>query len=337
MKQIAKHSKSEAINILTSLLIFCVLFLHRGFYTMKFISVSNFGFNALAYFAVGGFIFLSGYKLTKSKLQNSFTAFWKNRFTRIYPLYLLAIISYVLIIYSTASWQEIVKHLLLIQIFIPHLLGQNFLTLYFVGLIFAYYLFFSLTKSLLKKPLLFLLAYGIAMTSIVGAAFLTRNSWQLIEPRLILYLTMFAGSMLFAYYEEFLPKAKPFIIALSFIIPILCLLLLKHHSLLEPAHFFAKPGFITLIIAPIFISFYYGFINLPFKKNRLTQAAAYISQASFAMFLFHRPIWELMKKIYPTYCFTQWLFILGLGIPLIIIVSAQIQNSYTKLLGKLQQ
>jgi len=59
--------------------------------------------SALSYllqkFAVGGFLFLSGYKLALSKRDEPAQTFLLNRFLRIYPLYFLAVVLFSCLIF----------------------------------------------------------------------------------------------------------------------------------------------------------------------------------------------------------------------------------------------
>jgi len=53
-----------------------------------------------------------------------------------------------------------------------------------------------------------------------------------------------------------------------------------------------------------------------------------IAYAAYAIFLFHLPIWELMKDFWPKKGFYQWLFMFPLGYAIIFILSYFIQRGY---------
>ena len=329
------RSKETAINFLTAFFALIILFVHHGFYTTNRLPLNPLLFNLLVYFAVGGFVFFSAYKLTKSKLGDTFAAFWKNRLLRIYPLYVLAIISYVIVIYPDVSFLNLIKHLLCVQILIPQFFGPNFLTLYFVSLIFFYYLFFSLAKPYLKKPIIFLLLHFSVLVIIWGLFLITKHSIQLIEPRLILYLNMFSGGMLFAYYENKLPKWSLITGFAGLLMPMLYFVFLASIKLIRPEDFYSQPGLSTFLIVPGFIMLYYSFMNLPLKLNWFTIISNFIADASFAIYLLHRPIWQIMRYLSPQYSVPQSLFIIIFGVPLIIAVSFIIQSQYNLAINKL--
>ena len=167
------NSPIDLINLLTVIFTLVVLLIHQSNYVFDIVPnffhpllQINLPFLGSFTFAVAGFIFLSGYKLASSP-QYSFVQFWQRRFFRIYPLYLLAVLLFALLINRHSTPANIILHLLSLQSLFPRLFGDNFLTLYFIGLLFLFYLDYSLTARLLSRPLIFLsvqlLIFGLSL------------------------------------------------------------------------------------------------------------------------------------------------------------------------------
>lgn len=85
--------KVSSVDALTALCIVLVLFLHQASYTIDFLApIRPFMLHRVAQrFAVGGFLFLSGYKLASSKLRTGASSFIVNRFAKIYIVYVLSV------------------------------------------------------------------------------------------------------------------------------------------------------------------------------------------------------------------------------------------------------
>ena len=101
------------------------------------------------YVAMGSFAFISGFGLYLNKNNrniNSFeklSKFVKKRFLRIFPLYWIALILFVLFIgYSNLDPFYILAHVFGIQMIVAPLYGPPILTLWFIGIIVIYYLIF---------------------------------------------------------------------------------------------------------------------------------------------------------------------------------------------------
>ena len=111
--------KNPFVDLLTAVWIITVLFLHHGWFVPSIVpTIPNLSL-LLMYWSVGGFLFLSGYKLALSS-PTSAREFFRRRFLRIYPLYILAIALYVAFVWVDRNPANIAMHLLGMQIVLPN-------------------------------------------------------------------------------------------------------------------------------------------------------------------------------------------------------------------------
>ena len=101
------------------------------------------------YIAMGSFVFISGFGLylnQNNRNINSFeklSKFLKKRFIRIFPLYWVALILFVLFVgYSDINLFYLIAHVFGMQMIVAPLYGPPILTLWFIGIIIVYYLIF---------------------------------------------------------------------------------------------------------------------------------------------------------------------------------------------------
>lgn len=130
-------TRVSSVDVLTALCIVLVLLLHQASYTIDFLApIRPFMLHRVAQrFAVGGFLFLSGYKLATSKLRTGARAFIVNRLAKIYVVYALSIFLFAVTAYpylnngDFPSTSNILVHLLAVQSVFPNISGINFHTL----------------------------------------------------------------------------------------------------------------------------------------------------------------------------------------------------------------
>ncbi|MBY8983423.1 MAG: acyltransferase [Candidatus Lokiarchaeota archaeon] len=99
--------------------------------------------------AMGSFAFISGFGLylnKKNRNINTFEklgAFLKKRFFRIFPLYWVALILFIIFLgYSNMDFMYLLAHVMGLQIMVAPIFGPPILTLWFIGIIVIYYLIF---------------------------------------------------------------------------------------------------------------------------------------------------------------------------------------------------
>lgn len=160
------------IDALKAFAILLILYTHSRSYILD-IPVLEWFRLACNYTGLGLFVFLSGYGLQYSFARKkeetfNFFQFLKRRLARVYPLYVLAVIAYYIIFgyfgfyHSGGCWtfsplvKTFVFHLLSLQVFLYPFTAQ-ICTLWFMGMIIPFYIFFALTVR--SKPKRFLITH----------------------------------------------------------------------------------------------------------------------------------------------------------------------------------
>lgn len=330
------HSLSVT-EILTCFFVGMVLFVHHDHYTVyylgwleKFLPLQE----MVAYVAVGGFIFLSGYKLTKSKIGDTFTQFFKNRFMRIYPLFFLALITFTIVL-GPFDPINFVVHALFLQGITPQLVTTNYATLWFVPLIFLLYGTFHFLKKYISLPAVFLrhaiMIFSILFITNQVSAFL---GFEILTASYFKYYFIFIAGVFFSYYETTIthsPLARHFKwLGLLLCAPLLLITLHSNNPLMELiSTLLQNVAAITLYLLLFSSNYSWRLSGAPGLKKIMTK----ISFASFCIFLFHRPVWSIMTSLWPTKDLPQWLYIIILGVPLIVMCGYGIQYGYNKLIN----
>lgn len=167
------------------------------------------------YFAnmgLGLFIFMSGYLLYYNNhsihsFQNVLT-FYRKRLLRIFPLYWAAIAAFTLVFFIFApklnsgfvfpnaehvfSFQNLIMHILGLQIFLAPSYASPMLTLYFIGLIIVFYTIYPLIIMLSKNSKQFLI-----YSSLVFLGFLVvSRTFHIIDHRFFMFFPIFVFGIL---------------------------------------------------------------------------------------------------------------------------------------------
>ena len=160
---VSRPKDTFTVDFLNTIFIVMVLYLHHSMYTtyaIKLLPELNFNL-FLQKMAVGGFCFLSGYKLTLSKIHTPVKAFIINRFFRIYLLYLAAVICFSVIVYPYLNYGRfpdlgtVLVNASGFQSVVPGLFGTGYLTLWFISFLFLCYIFFLAARKSVHKTGLF--------------------------------------------------------------------------------------------------------------------------------------------------------------------------------------
>jgi len=334
------NSKINVIDIINPLLISIVLFLHHVSYTNNYFApLYDFRINRLLQkFAVGGFFFFSGLKLSVSNINYSTWTFFKKRFTKIYFLYLTALIlgSFTFYPFSNngeyPSIETFIQHLFCLQTIFPTLFGF-YKTIWFVSILFFCYLFFIFSRNDLNNSIVFILKTCTIFIFISSCYLITiKNSFQLFIGDFSIYVSFFAAGMFFSKLR--LIDDKKYLHVANGAIGSLLLLIMYKTININTWYEYITYSFLVLssnISLLYLLCIMLNKVHLNFSSNTIKLISKY-SYGSFCVFLFHRSIWSLMSMCWPKGSFAQWVFIIVFGIPVIIILSFFIQLSYNQIL-----
>lgn len=332
------NDKISTIEFLNTFFILMVLYLHHTMYTKYNIKLlPEYNLNLyLQKMAVGGFLFLSGFKLTCSKIDDSFGSLFKNRFFKIYIPYLLAVICYSVIVFPYVSlgkfpnYKNIFIHILGIQSIFPEIFGKQYLTLWFISILFICYAFFLLTRKIIIRGNIFIiiLAFIIFIIFIIQSYGNSLIGYAMFSNDVIIYLVYFAFGMWYAKYNQ-IEKISTIILLSAFSLFLICTLYLNTYK-----HQVWYKGLFLVFSYIISNIAFYIFIFKHFKHLRLSKpiisVIKYISFASFFTFLFHRPIWSIMNFVWYDVSLLHSFYIIIFA-PIIIFVGCHRFQSYYNL------
>ena len=334
IKEVAGDRKDELdpVILLNVAFVLIVLALHHGTYTYDYIGpLRDLSMNK--YFqklAVGGFLFLSGYKLAVSKRATPPIPFLVSRFIRIYPPYFIALIAHSFTVYpqkygELPSFKNFLYHATLLQSLSPSLVGGYYQTIWFVSILLCCYFLFIGTRGLLNKPRIYLLS----VLSLAAVINLVRNILSQFEIDAFsngfeIYLSLFASGMLYAAYQNrargLLRSPEILFSLISIVAAIwLCFIVgLAADSLSSESNHVQIFNFASLLATTVPI--YAIVLTYPLKvdKGSIIRSCLNIaSSASFFVFLFHRPIWSVMQNLWVEETVVQSMYILLIGLPVI--------------------
>ena len=308
-----------SIDIIRAIsMIYVIAIWHLSDYTQTFSLEGTFPY-CITVAIMGTFMFVSGF-LLKGKYditgKRDVHNFFKKRFIRIIPLYILAASYYVMV--GDMSWWRIVLSVFGFSTFIQPMTN----TLWFVEMIILFYLLYPLIwskeadKILFKASLIYLLAFVFDGTIIN------------IDIRFFYYLPCFVMGMILP--QSFFCKLKKssylFITELSLFV-VITLTLTKLHR--QETQEFILLTLIAMLGAQIIV-----FISSTIQVKFLNSVWGGISYISMVAYMFHRQIIFIIYHIYwPKDGYGRLLFILLVCLPIIGVLSYVIQRIYDSLLN----
>lgn len=346
-----KERRSE-FDIMRSFAIFIIIFHHLPAYCFNYYDLNNFGISVdlsfvndlNRYFALGIFIYISGYLLQLSRYDLSSARatllFLYRRFLRIMPLYYLALIFFVIyLVGKPISTISLVDHLLGLQLIISTPSLEPVQTLWFVGLIVSYYLvFIALNKYGTNVKRAIIIAALIPILALLAKVFV-----GIIDKRLFIYYAVFLFGMYMSLNSSLLTKkivlgaatvlfvASTFLYA-SYIFPVL------NNNDVTPKLFsvFSLSAFVLLNI--IMLSFVV-LVHYTCTKIKLSLRIVFlVSYASYCIYLFHRPIWAIMLNIHePRDDGIRGIYLSLVGVPIIVFASYYMQKWYDMALARIRR
>ncbi|MGP1383836.1 MAG: acyltransferase family protein [Thainema sp.] len=330
------------LDWMRALAILVILFHHLPGYTFNYYDLNNFGvpldlsllnvFNR--YIGLSLFVFTSGY-LLNSRKNHSFDLaeakkFILKRWIRIFPLYLVAFAAFI-ILYEIFNPTSILVHLFGLQLLVESPNFRPIRTLWFIGLIVAYYSIFMVWKSALSQNVKLCIITGFPIL-----IFTLNAIWQATDFRLLLYYGVFWYGM-YCGASKILDKSPKSFSIIFFLILLFITLLMNltgYASIRNP-----DASLLNLLRVNIwmicFVTFsYYALRYLPEEGLSffLFEKVAY---ASYCIYLFHRPVLSVASKIIEKAIPGDNLFIFSsvmivTTLPVMFVICQKIQQLYDR-------
>ena len=328
MKTQAIKKRNIGIDILRALsTLYIVGFWHLFTYTTAFPQHNNAITYKLTLVILGTFVLISGHFIGEKDLQmtkNDIAKFFQRRLLRIYPLYILALGLFTTMKISNLTIS--LKAALLISMFVK----PAPLTLWFITMLLLFYfispLFIHASKTLQTQR--FIGYYIIAVLLLITYSVFTK----MLDTRLLLYSPAFILGIRIAKNDINISigKYKIYYLAALIISFLLSFVTTPYEELN------------AIINAPMVLLFSHLFFNvakrLIIRSEQVRKTISFLSYSSYAMYLFHRPIYDIAKRIYfPETPAAQAVYLLVFCLPLITLCSFMIQKFYDIALDKLNR
>jgi peptidoglycan/LPS O-acetylase OafA/YrhL len=338
----------DEFNVMRSAAILFILFHHLPDYSVNFFNLKFIGINydltylrdLYRYFGLGIFVYISGYLLNHNYVDLSgwknINIFFRNKIMRIIPLYLLALLIYIKL-YMKLNLISFFAHVLGLQIIFSSPLIDPMVTLWYVGLIMAYYAVFCVIKygtDIFRSILI--------ITIIPIIALILKITINVVDKRFLEYYLVFIVGI----YSVRLLKIIRNKIALTVWTSLLFIFIYFYVVYVYPVITGDnKPPLFSLISAEalvltnlIMISFAWVMHSICMKISKCKSLFFVISFSSYCMYLFHRPFWWLMLWLYkPDGDIERGIYLGIIGIPLLILLSYLLQNTYDIIIRRLSR
>lgn len=291
----------EFIDCLKVILILCVLFNHLPEYVG--INVSRSLWSELGGMGVSGFILLSGFGLTYSSLIKNTTKipllsfFWK-RFSRIVPLYYAALFTFIALV-DLIQPKNLLAHLFFVHTFSKHF-SHHPGSLWFVGLIVQCYLVFPLAYQLLRRAKGSLML-AIAALGLYSLGLFLQTQGFYVQDSVLIFSPEFSLGMILAVtiqQQGHLRRLKPITLAL------LSIELASFFALSHTTWLYEMPDYLVFPIKTLSRICFFGialnavlFLEQKWPTFKtLVPVFSVMGFASYAVYLFHRPIIAVMTQ-----------------------------------------
>lgn len=279
----------------------------------------------LTWILLGTFTLISGYFVGGYDIKRyGVLSFYKKKLFRLYPLYFLAIVLFAAA--GIADLNTLIKAALGYSMFIRPAPP----TLWFVTMLLVFYFFSPLFISVLKRNFwLYCGLYGMIMGILAGYELISKLyfNYYYLDVRLVVYLAPFMLGLYLAHHKN-----------VSKLVKVLALCSLVLALLLDSGEW----GYNLLLSIPMValcpLVLFDIFRKIKIKSDLCQSVVLFVSYASFCMYLFHRPVYLLLKKVYfPSDLPYQILYLIVVGVTLVIVISYIIQKGYDNVFRYISQ
>jgi peptidoglycan/LPS O-acetylase OafA/YrhL len=282
----------------------------------------------VTYLMLGCLIFVSGYVLTRRYPAigdgKSTWAFLTRRLLRVYPLYVVALVGYVIYDRSLTA-VNVVAHLLCLNLVLTPATGEPLRTIWFVSMIILYY-FAYVGFARMKDAFLAIVAVLATLVLLVV------NTWTgYTDERLALFLPLFAAGIVMAR-RQVLPRLRAAPVLVSTAVFLLCGI-----AQLAIVRFPPLPTALLRIlwmlsgVLPVWAA-----ASWVIRKLGWGKWAGRLCYASFCAYLFHRHIYRILLLIcQPSSGGGTVLYLALVGVPMAFLVGFCVQSAYDRLVSRL--
>lgn len=318
MNKLAKD-RNIGIDLLRGLsVLYIVGFWHMFNYTQAFPDYNNSFTYRLALIILGAFVFVSGYLIGGKGVIISKTHildFYKKRLLRIYPLYIVAICLFTFLHLSSVITS--IKAALMVSMFIQPAPR----TLWFITMLMVFYVISPLLINLSKTDKVSrLIVYCLAFIALL---MVYSYCTGLLDVRIVMYFPSFFLGVFFANNAAGRTITKNRFFSLVMVVSTVLL------SFFETQN----DQLNSLIKIPMILCCSYFLFKsvkgLSISSKKVCRAILVLSYSSYCMYLFHHPVYMVLKKIYfPEVYVYQLAYLVLFCLPCIFCFSFFIQKTF---------
>jgi peptidoglycan/LPS O-acetylase OafA/YrhL len=266
---------------------------------------------------LGTFVFISGYFIGKKNIElkkQSLINFYTNRVLRIYPLYLVSIITFTVL--GLSDFETSLKAALMLSMFLKPAPP----TLWFITMLMLFYILspFLIVACQKLKMIKIIISYLIIAFILLSYFYFT----QLLDVRILMYLPAFVFGLLVANKKISFVENKVYLLS-ALVLGILI-------SFITNTSYIALNWLLATLmvtILPFFLFLIFKNVSMPSRID--INMILNLSYSSYCMYLFHRPVYILFKKLYfPESDAIQLLYLVAFCLPYIALFSYIVQKSY---------
>jgi len=322
MSTIQNSSRIPAIDLIRCVcILYIVGFWHLFNYTGAFPGYHNAITYRLTVIALGLYVMISGY-LVREKAgpitKKYVLGFYKSRLLKIYPPYILAIIFFYIV--KQSDTVTLAKAAFLISMFFKPAPP----TLWFITMIIVFFIGAPLLITISTNIRRFI----ITCTVIIISLSICTAIFRTVDKRIVMYFAPFAVGILMAEHKILFKRLNTLILVAILAVSVL---LSPRSSVQIDQSIISIP---LALVGPMLIFVVaMRYDKVIWRHNVINN----ISYASFFMYLFHRPIFKLLKELYfPVSGFYQVIYLLTVCLPFIVAISWLAQKGYDRLIGPIR-
>ena len=298
-------------------ILYIVGYWHLIPYTEALPGYANLYTEALKYITLATFVFCSGFLLARQPVSLGLAdlrSFYSRRLLRIYPLYLLALVLFLVAAIAPAA--QLLDGALLISMFQPPPLP----TLWFITMIMLFYVAAPLLIRTADQG-----AWSLVPAIGVFGAMVAAHQWlHPIDLRLLLYWPIFVIAILYQRQPQlrgWLEQRRMLLLLLLIPALIVC------RGFNEWSMIGVARAFPIALIGTLVLFIYAPVIARPLHAGSVT----FLAYTGFGLYLFHRVVFKAAIGLYfPAEGWNQLLYLLFLVLPLTLLIAYLIQSGYDR-------
>jgi peptidoglycan/LPS O-acetylase OafA/YrhL len=286
----------------------------------------------VATFLLGSFFFLAGFfaEFSRQKTGGNILSFIKSKVIRIFPPYWIALALFVFVLGYTLKRFDALMYVLNMQWLLSPVFIKQLLTIWYISVLVGYYLIFGILLFQIRSNL------GLLIGSIVFfvPAYIINQITGLFEPRFFQYFFIFLAGIYFYRFEKFRSALFDMNILYKLVIALAALLIFWRVASMDLD---VRNGF-YIVTADLFIlGWVLMWLSIFQTRVGNWQIWVFLSTASFFAYLYHRPIWFILRSLFGVEDGSGRVFFdLILGGTVALILGYYLQHGYDRLLAMLR-